>query len=116
MGESIPVYNHGNMKRDFTYIDDIISGTRSAMEKNYRCEIFNLGNNKSKNLKDMITIIETSLGKKADIDFQSIQPGDVVETFADIDKTIEKLDYNPRIDIEKGIPRFIDWYKNYTSI
>ena len=104
------------MKRDFTFIDDIVSGTRSAMEKNYRCEVFNLGNNKSENLMDMITVIETSLGKKADIDFQSIQPGDVVETFADIDKTIEKLDYNPKIDIEQGIPRFIDWYKNYTSI
>ena len=116
MGETISVYNHGNMKRDFTYIDDIISGTRSAMEKNYRCEIFNLGNNKSKNLMVMITIIETSLGKKADIDFQSIQPGDVVETFADIARIIEKLDYNPKIDIEEGILKFIDWYKNYTSI
>ena len=63
-----------------------------------------------------IAIIESGLGKKADIDFQSIQAGDVVETFADIDKTIEKLDYNPKIDIENGIPLFIDWYKNYNSI
>ena len=116
IGKSIPVFNKGNMKRDFTFIDDIISGTKSAIEKNYRCEVFNLGNNKSENLMDMITIIETSLGKKADIDFQSMQPGDVVETFADIDKSIEKLDYNPEIDIENGIPLFIDWYKNYTSI
>jgi len=115
-GKSIPVFNEGNMKRDFTFIDDIVSGTKSAMEKNYRCEVFNLGNNKSENLMDMITIIETSLGKKADINFQSIQPGDVVETFADIDKSIEKLDYNPEIDIKNGIPLFIDWYKNYTSI
>ena len=116
IGKSIPVFNKGNMKRDFTFIDDIISGTKSAMEKNYHCEVFNLGNNKSENLMDMIAIIETSLGKKADIDFQSIQLGDVIETFADIDKTIEKLDYNPKIDIENGIPLFIDWYKNYTSI
>ena len=115
-GKSIPVFNNGNMKRDFTFINDIVSGTKSAIEKNYHCEVFNLGNNKSENLMEMITIIETSLGKKADIDFQSIQPGDVVETFADIDKTIEKLDYNPRIDIEQGIPKFIDWYKNYTSV
>ena len=114
-GKSIPVFNEGNMKRDFTFIDDIVSGTKSAIEKNYSCEVFNLGNNKSENLMNMIAIIETSLGKKADIDFQSIQPGDVVETCADIDKTIEQLDYNPGIDIEQGIPKFIDWYKNYTS-
>ncbi len=115
MGESIPVFNQGNMKRDFTFIDDIISGTRSAMEKNYACEIFNLGNNKSENLMGMIKIIETNLGKKAHIDFQSLQPGDVRESFADIDKTIKKLNYNPKIDIESGIPLLIDRSTSYTS-
>ena len=115
-GEPIPVFNYGKMKRDFTYINDIVLGTRSAMKKNYACEIFNLGNNKVKSLMDMITIIETNLGKKADIDFQSIKAGDVVESFADINKSIEKLDYNPKIDIEQGIPKFIDWYKYYISI
>ena len=114
-GKAIPVFNHGNMKRDFTFVDDIISGTRSAMEKNYACEIFNLGNKKSENLMDMIKIIETNLSKKADIDFQPMKPGDVPESFADIDKSIEKLDYNPKIDIEDGIPLFIDWYKSYIS-
>ena len=113
-GESIPVFNKGNMKRDFTFIDDIIAGTRSAMEKNYGCEIFNLGNNKSENLMDMIKIIETNLGKKAHIDFQPMQPGDVPESFADIDRSIKKLNYNPKIDIESGIPLFIDWYNSYT--
>jgi UDP-glucuronate 4-epimerase len=112
---SIPVFNHGKMKRDFTYIDDIISGTRSAMEKNFSCEIFNLGNNKSENLMDMIKIIETNLGKKAHIDFRPMQLGDVPESFADIDKSIKKLNYNPKIDIENGIPLFIDWYKTYHS-
>jgi UDP-glucuronate 4-epimerase len=71
-GKSIPVFNNGNMKRDFTFIKDIISGTKSAIENNYHCEVFNLGNNKSENLMDMIRIIEKSLGKKADIDFQSM--------------------------------------------
>ena len=113
-GDSIPVFNKGNMKRDFTFIDDIIAGTRSAMEKNYGCEIFNLGNNKSENLMDMIKIIETNLGKKAHIDFQPMQPGDVPESFADIDRSIKKLNYNPKIDIESGIPLFIDWYNSYT--
>ena len=114
-GDSIPVFNKGNMKRDFTFIDDIIAGTRSAMEKNYGCEIFNLGNNKSENLMDMIKIIETNLDKKAHIDFQPMQPGDVPESFADIDRSIKKLNYNPKIDIESGIPLFIDWYNSYTS-
>ena len=114
-GDSIPVFNKGNMKRDFTFIDDIIAGTRSAMEKNYDCEIFNLGNNKSKNLMDMIKIIETNLGKNAHIDFQPMQPGDVPESFADIDRSIKKLNHNPKIDIESGIPLFIDWYNSYTS-
>jgi len=114
-GESVPVFNHGKMKRDFTFIDDIIAGTRSSMEKNYDCEIFNLGNNKSENLMDVIQNIENYLGKKANIDFQPIQLGDVTETFADIEKSIKKLDYNPRIDIDSGIPLFIDWYKTYHS-
>ena len=115
-GESIPVYNHGNMKRDFTYIDDIISGTRSAMEKNYPCEVFNLGNHKSENLMDMIGIIEHSLGIKAKIDFQPMQPGDVPESFADIDLSTEMLSYRPATEINEGIPQFIEWYKNYYKI
>jgi len=110
---TIPVYNHGKMKRDFTYIDDIIVGTRSAMEKNYQCEVFNLGNHKSENLMDMIGIIENNLETKAKIKFQSIQPGDVPESFADINRSIEMLSYNPTTDINIGIPRFIAWYKDY---
>tara|TARA_B100001964_G_C13696787_1_gene364263 strand:- start:104 stop:493 length:390 start_codon:yes stop_codon:yes gene_type:complete len=108
----IPVFNNGNMKRDFTYIDDIVSGTRSAMDKNYECEVFNLGNNKSEELMDVIHLIEENLGKKAEINFQLIQPGDVKETFADIDRSIEMLDYKPKINIDIGIKEFINWYKN----
>ena len=115
-GESIPVNNHGNMKRDFTYIDDIISGTRLAMENNYPCEIFNLGYHKSENLMDMIGIIEKNLGIKAKIDFQPMQPGDIPESFADIKKSTEMLNYQPTTNIDEGIPRFIDWYKNYYNI
>jgi UDP-glucuronate 4-epimerase len=111
--KTIPVYNHGNMKRDFTYIDDIIAGTRSAMEKNYLCEVFNLGNHKSENLMDMIGIIEDNLGSKAKIEFHPMQPGDVPESFADINKSIEMLSYRPTTDINEGIPRFITWYKDY---
>ena len=111
--EPISVFNQGNMKRDFTYIDDIIYGTRSAIENNYPCEVFNLGNHKSENLMEMIGIIENNLGIKAEIDFQPMQPGDVPESFADIDKSIEMLNYRPTTNIDEGIPLFIDWYKNY---
>ena len=115
-GKSIPVFNNGNMKRDFTYIDDIISGTRSAIEKNYKCEIFNLGNSKSENLMDLIGIIETNLGKKAQIEYLPMQLGDVKESLADIKKSTEKLGYNPITTINKGIPQFIKWYKEYYSV
>lgn len=111
--KSIKVFNNGDMKRDFTYIDDIVLGIFSALKKNYLCEVFNLGNNKSENLMDMIKIIENNLGEKAILDFQPMQPGDVPESFADIDKSIELLNYKPNTDIIKGIPQFIDWYKKY---
>jgi len=115
-GEPIPVFNNGNMKRDFTYIDDIINGTRLAIDKNFKSEIFNLGSHKSEQLMDMITLIEKKLGKKAILDFQPMQPGDVKESFSDIEKSRKKLYYQPTITIDRGIPKFIDWYKNYYKI
>ena len=113
--EKISVFNHGKMKRDFTYIDDIVIGIRSSIDKNYSCEIFNLGNNRCENLMDMIGFIEKALDKKAEINFTKIQPGDVEKTFADIDHSIDKLNYNPKTSIESGIPKFIKWYKSYSN-
>ena len=115
-GKPIPVFNNGNMKRDFTYVDDIIRGTRSAIEKNYKCEIFNLGNSKSESLMDLIGIIETNLGEKAQIEYLPMQLGDVKESLADIKKSTEKLGYKPITTINKGIPQFIKWYKEYYSV
>ena len=112
-GVPIPVFNHGEMKRDFTYIDDIISGTRAAIDSNYKCEIFNLGNHKSERLMDVVSLIELNLGKKAEIKFLPMQPGDVSESFADIDKSVKKLDFKPLISIRRGIPLFIEWYKKF---
>ena len=112
-GQPIPVFNQGKMKRDFTYIDDIVSGTRSAIEKNYKCEIFNLGNHRSEHLMDMISIIEKELTKKAKIDFQPMQPGDVTESFAEIQYSIDKLGFEPKQSIKDGIPHLISWYKDY---
>jgi len=114
-GESIPVFNNGNMKRDFTYIDDIISGTRSAIDNNYTCEVFNLGNHRSEQLMDVVSLIEENLGKKAEIDFQPMQPGDVPESFANIDKSIVMLGYKPTTNVDAGIRKFIEWYINYND-
>ena len=112
-GEPIPVFNNGNMKRDFTYIDDIIAGTRAAIDENYKCEIFNLGNHKSEQLMDIVALIEKNLGKKAEINFLPMQPGDVPESFADINKSIDMLKYKPTTNVDVGIKKLIKWYKEF---
>jgi len=112
-GKPIPVFNHGDMKRDFTYIDDIILGTRSAIDNNYKCEVFNLGNHKSEQLMDVVQLIEKILEKKAKINFLPMQPGDVLESFADIKHSQDKLGFSPKTSISEGIPKFIEWFKYY---
>ena len=112
-GEPIPVFNFGKMKRDFTFIDDIISGTRAAIDANHECQIFNLGNSKSENLMDMIGMIESNLGKTAEINFQPLQQGDAPESFADIEKSTAMLGYKPTTNIADGIPLLIKWYIEY---
>tara|TARA_B100000579_G_C22786246_1_gene832021 strand:- start:336 stop:1295 length:960 start_codon:yes stop_codon:yes gene_type:complete len=112
-GEKIPVFNHGKMHRDFTYIDDIINGVVSSIKNNYECEVFNLGNSRSENLMDMIGYIEQELGQKAEVDFLGNQPGDVEKTFANIDRAKIKLGYLPKTSIKEGVPKFISWYKSY---
>ena len=101
------------MKRDFTSIDDIIAGVRASIDNNYDCEVFNLGNNSSEDLMAMINIIEETLGINANINFKDIQPGDVKETFANIDYAKIKLGYKPRVSIKEGIPEFVKWFKSY---
>tara|TARA_B100000212_G_scaffold336766_1_gene310566 strand:+ start:534 stop:1526 length:993 start_codon:yes stop_codon:yes gene_type:complete len=113
--QKIQVFNNGDMKRDFTFIDDIISGIRASIDKCYKYEIFNLGNNRSENLMDMIGLIEKKLNKKAIIEYKPMQPGDVRETFADIEHSTKRLNYSPNTTIEKGIPKFIDWYLGYNK-
>ena len=119
--EKIDVYNYGNMKRDFTYIDDIVNGTINALnlfenrisKKLDFFNIFNLGNSKSINLLNFIKIIEDNLQKKANINFLPLQLGDVKKTFANIKKSQEYLDYQPRTNIKIGIRELVKWYKNY---
>ena len=112
-GEPIPVYNHGDMKRDFTYINDVITGTRSAIDKNYKCKIFNLGNHKSEELMDIVKLIEKNLEKKAEINFLPMQPGDVPDSLADIAKSEDMLNFKPTINVDNGISKFIDWFREY---
>ena len=114
--EPIDVYNNGKMKRDFTFIDDIIMGTLSAIEKNFPCEIFNLGSSKTENLMDVIMHIENFLDIKAQINFKPIQPGDVLETFANIDRTKLKLGFQPKTNIDTGVKHFTDWFRSYYDI
>ena len=114
--QPIKVFNNGNMKRDFTYIDDIVCGIKFALNNNYQCEIFNLGNNKSEKLMNFINQIEKELNIKAIIEFLPMQAGDMYETYADISKSNKMLGYHPNTSINKGIKEFIDWYKNYYNI
>ena len=110
----IQIFNYVNEKR-FTFIDDIISGIVSSINNNHQYEIFNLGNNKSENLMDIVSIIENKLGKKAIIDFKNIQPGDVKKTYADIEIAKNKIGYNPKTSVSTGLEKFIDWYLEYTN-
>lgn len=112
-GKPIQVFNNGQMKRDFTYIDDIVHGTVAAMDLHAGYEIFNLGNNRPITLLYFIELLEKALGKSAIKEMLPMQAGEVVETFADIEKSQKMLHFSPSISIEEGIPRFIAWFKNY---
>lgn len=110
-GIPIEMFGDGTTKRDYTYIGDIIDGIISALQKSFRFEIINLGNNRPVELRYFISIIEKYLNKKAKIKKMPMQLGDVEITFADITKAKKLLGYNPKISIEEGMKRFIDWYK-----
>lgn len=112
-GREIKIFNHGDMKRDFTYIKDIISGIRLSIDKNYPCEVFNIGNHKTEKLMDVVKIIEEAIGKSAIIKLYPMQPGDVKESYADIEKSENMLGYHPTTNIKSGIIQFVDWFNEY---
>ena len=121
-GDPIEVYNNGIMQRDFTYIDDIISGTISILDsckqetsQNFS-KVYNIGNNKPENLLDFISIIEDYLGVKAIKVMKPLQKGDVANTYADISAIKSDFNFIPKTKIIEGIPKFIDWYKSYHKI
>ncbi|HSH68553.1 MAG TPA: NAD-dependent epimerase [Deferrisomatales bacterium] len=115
-GEPIDVYNHGDMERDFTYIDDIVAGVVAAIDTPLGCEVLNLGNSRAENLEHFIEVLATALGVAPQKNYLPMQPGDVPRTFADGEKTRGLLGWAPTTSIETGIPRFVEWYREYHSV
>jgi UDP-glucuronate 4-epimerase len=112
--EPIPVFNHGNMRRDFTYIDDIAEGTANALDIDVNFEIFNLGNNKPSSVLEMIEILENLLNKKAIKEMLPFQPGEMQSTCADITKSQKILHYFPKTPLDQGLKEFTTWYTEYS--
>jgi UDP-glucuronate 4-epimerase len=111
-GKPIPVFGDGTTRRDYTYIDDIIAGVRAAMDYDQsKYEIINLGESRTVELRELIALLEKSLGRQAQIDRQPLQPGDVTQTFADISKARRLLGYDPQTQIEDGIQKFVEWFR-----
>lgn len=133
-GNPIDVYNQGDMKRDFTYIDDIVEGivriqdiipmhnndwtveNNSASTSSAPYKIFNIGNGNPVKLLDFIKSLESSLGIKAKMNLMPMQAGDVYQTYADIDDLIKETGYTPQINVEQGVQQFVDWYRNFYKI
>jgi len=116
-GTPIRIFNHGEMWRDFTYIDDIVQGTIRALRRPARGDpphaLYNLGNCKPQKLTDFVAVLEQSIGRKAELIFEPMQPGDVPTTFADIEASRRDLGFEPLTPIEAGLPNFVNWYRDY---
>jgi UDP-glucuronate 4-epimerase len=110
-GKPIPVFGDGSTARDYTYITDILEGVLACTRQKFGYDIFNLGESQTVRLDRLIELLESALGRKAIIDRQPLQPGDVPLTCADVAKARARLGYAPRVKIEAGIPLFIDWFK-----
>lgn len=115
-GNEMQIYGEGKMQRDFTYVDDIVSGIVASCDKNYPEEIFNLGCGRQEELMDFVTMIEKACGTEGKKIFMDMQPGDVRASLADISHAKEKLGYEPKTRIAEGIPKFVEWYRTYYKI
>jgi len=122
-GRPIQVFNYGDMRRDFTYIDDVVAGVVAALDRPPHEEagappirIYNLGNHRSEELTRFIALLEEALGRKATIELLPLQPGDVPATFADIGESTHDLGFAPTTSIEEGLPRFVTWYRHYHRV
>jgi len=124
-GEAIDVFNNGNMKRDFTYIDDIVEGVVRVIKHIPQAQssdvtmsrapfnIYNIGNNQPVTLRRFISAIESACGKKAKENLLPMQPGDVPATYADVDELIKDIAFKPSTSIEEGMMKFVEWFKGY---
>lgn len=122
-GEPIQIYNYGDMRRDFTYIDDIVAGIEKILchppgkdENGAAYKIYNIGNNKPEKLMDYISVLERCLGKEAKKEFLPMQPGDVYETYADVTDLMRDFDFKPSTTIEEGLSRFAEWFLDYYKV
>jgi UDP-glucuronate 4-epimerase len=114
-GKPIEIYNEGKMWRDFTYVDDIVSGVMAALEKPEPAEVYNLGRGEKVELMSMVELLETYLGIKADRRLLPMQMGDVEATLSDVSKAQKNLGYAPKVSLAEGMRSFCDWYKAFTS-
>lgn len=118
-GEPIQIYNHGDMMRDFTYIDDIVTGVSNilcnppVLENGVAYKIYNIGNNKPVRLMDFIATLEKCLGREAVKEYYPMQPGDVYQTYADVTELMKDFNFKPDTTIETGIREFVDWFMDY---
>tara|TARA_B100000212_G_C27365599_1_gene530175 strand:+ start:525 stop:1532 length:1008 start_codon:yes stop_codon:yes gene_type:complete len=133
-GKKISVYNHGDHKRDFTYIDDIVEGVTRVLDRpasgnpNWNSSdpdsgsslapwrLYNIGNNSPVELLDYINAVEKALGIKANMEMLPLQPGDVPYTYADVDDLVQDIDYKPSMNIEQGVKNFVKWYREYYKV
>ncbi|MFO1089211.1 MAG: NAD-dependent epimerase/dehydratase family protein [Hyphomicrobiales bacterium] len=130
-GEPIEIYNDGNMRRDFTYIDDVVDGVLALLDKApvptapvpgrdppldggwAPAKIYNVGRSKPEDLMHVVSLLETALGKVAQKVMKPLQPGDVLDTYADVSPLADSVGYAPKVDIKDGIRLFVDWYRTY---
>lgn len=122
-GETIKIFNNGDMYRDFTYVDDIVKGMENMLcnppepdENGDRATVYNIGNNSPEKLMYFIETLEKALSKTAVKEFLPMQPGDVYQTYADVTPLIENFGFKPSTSIEEGLGKFVEWYKEYYKI
>ena len=123
-GEQLQIFNHGDMLRDFTYVDDIVQGIENMLcnppkpnAKGDRAKVYNIGNNKPEKLLDFVDTLERLIQRPAHIDFKPMQAGDVYQTFADVSELERDFDFRPNTSIETGLGRFVEWYReNYKIV
>jgi UDP-glucuronate 4-epimerase len=112
-GKPIPVFNHGDMQRDFTYVDDIVEGTLRVLDQPAPYAIYNIGNHQPVALLEYIGVLEKVLGRKAKLEMKPMQPGDVKATYADTSALRRAVGFAPSTPLETGLARFAEWFKSY---